>query len=609
MEKIKENRSRLIPIVETISFVGRQNIPLRGHRDDGQLDVDNNSPINEGNFRALLKFRIQSGDIQLRNHLESSSVRSTYISKTTQNELIICCGQEILSAIISRIQKAVFYGIIFDETTDVSHKSQLSLVIRYIYDNTIREDFIQFIDLHDEIMKEDTINNEKLMEPKVTGSKLGKIVVKTLESLNLDLKNCIAITTDGCSMMVSETCGAVEEVLKVATNAVHCPCYNHYLNNSLSASSDVQIIRNSVGTMKETISFFNASAKRSNTLRKIMGGQLCGLCETRWIERHDGVLQFRVLLPKIIETLNHVSQWQDSKTSSKANALKIVLCESNFLVAVVCLSDVLNTTQSLSYFLQKKQIDLKSAQDMVQDTLKLLQRKRENCEEKFRSFFEEVKNIANDIGVEIKMPRVARIQRNRDNYPVNGPETYFRQAVYIPVLDNVMTDLKNRFSTEALDLYSFSVLFPDSVTSKDSTLSKEAVKKLCNRYSTFFKECPEVLEISLTTELEMWHMQCDRRNYDSSISAMRLFNCCDVEIYPLLHTLFKIFLTMPSSGASAERSFSTLKRLKTYLRSTTTEERLNGLALLHIHYDIEVNVDQIINRYAKTCKHRLNFML
>ena len=84
-------------------MVGK-NIAFRGHRDDGPLNID--SPINEGNFRELLKFRIQSGDRQLKIHLDNSSLRATYISKTTQNDLINCCSDHILSVIINRIKEA-----------------------------------------------------------------------------------------------------------------------------------------------------------------------------------------------------------------------------------------------------------------------------------------------------------------------------------------------------------------------------------------------------------------------------------------------------------------------------------------------------------------------
>lgn len=108
----------------------------------------------------------------------------------------------------------------FDETTDVSNTTQLSLNIRYTDDVNIFESFVGFIDLR----KENLDTNEENAEPKMTGIKVGKTVIKALENLNL--KNCIAITTDGCSTMVSEVRGAVRTVQQ---EAVYSHCYNHAL--------------------------------------------------------------------------------------------------------------------------------------------------------------------------------------------------------------------------------------------------------------------------------------------------------------------------------------------------------------------------------------------
>ena len=47
--------------------------------------------------------------------------------------------------------------------------------------------------------------------------------------------------------------------------------------------------------------------------------------------------------------------------------------------------------------------------------------------------------------------------------------------------------------------------------------------------------------------------------------------------------LLRIYFSVPVTSATAERSFSCLKRIKTYLRSTMTDNRLNNLFLLHIH--------------------------
>ena len=60
------------------------------------------------------------------------------------------------------------------------------------------------------------------------------------------------------------------------------------------------------------------------------------------------------------------------------------------------------------------------------------------------------------------------------------------------------------------------------------------------------------------------------------------------ECFPMLLKCIQIAMTMGVSTASAERSFSSLRRLKTYLRSTMTQERLSNLALLYIERDVSI---------------------
>ena len=145
----KENRKRLRPIVETVIFLGRQNIAFRGHRDDGTLDWDDSSDdsgsdsdndegsesvvSNRGNFRAALKYRIRGGDVDLMHHLKTAGANATYISKTTQNQLIDACREEITAEIIRQIKQAKYYSIMFDETTDASTIEQLSISFRSVH--------------------------------------------------------------------------------------------------------------------------------------------------------------------------------------------------------------------------------------------------------------------------------------------------------------------------------------------------------------------------------------------------------------------------------------------------------------------------------------------
>jgi hypothetical protein len=55
--------------------------------------------------------------------------------------------------------------------------------------------------------------------------------------------------------------------------------------------------------------------------------------------------------------------------------------------------------------------------------------------------------------------------------------------------------------------------------------------------------------------------------------------------------------------------FSNICSLKTWLRSRIGQHRLISLALLHVHNDIIVPIDKTINKFAKTKKRNLKFVI
>ncbi|CAN7988762.1 unnamed protein product, partial [Ixodes hexagonus] len=497
LQQVKENRHRLVPIVESIIFSGRQNIPLRGHRDDDTLlqrANDGSSTSNEGNFRELLRFRVSSGDTALQEHLLSASSTATYISKTTQNELIECCEEEILTILMQWVHEAGIYSLMFDETTDMSHASQLSLVLRYVHKNKVREDFVQFVDPRNDAEASDSCT----AEPVLTGKVLGERVVQMLRNIGLDLEKCVGIATDGCSVMTSELCGAVNEIKQHAPNAVHCPCFNHALNLSLSRSSRAQAVKNAAGIMKEVISFFTASSKRSKVLKDTLGSQLKGLCETRWVERHDSVIQFRQSLPSVSKALDVVAKWQ--------------------------------------------------------------------------------------------------------------------KAVYLPLLDNVLEDLKSRFSSEALCVHSLFAFIPSFRRSTAEEDYNTEITGLAQRYCSYVGHDGTTAKELIGAELRLWKAKWRRESEDGAAipsTAIGALGMCDDEVYPSVKTFLQLLATLPVSVASAERSFSTLRRLKTWLRSEMSETRLTGLALLNIHRDITINNENVIDRFSSrnSGRRRLAFVL
>ena len=63
-------------------------------------------------------------------------------------------------------------------------------------------------------------------------------------------------------------------------------------------------------------------------------------------------------------------------------------------------------------------------------------------------------------------------------------------------------------------------------------------------------------------------------------------------------TALRLLGTVPVTTCECERSVSSLHRLKTYMRGTMSQERLNGLALLHTHRHMSLNIEELVDKFA-----------
>ncbi|CAJ2670771.1 unnamed protein product [Trifolium pratense] len=77
--------------------------------------------------------------------------------------------------------------------------------------------------------------------------------------------------------------------------------------------------------------------------------------------------------------------------------------------------------------------------------------------------------------------------------------------------------------------------------------------------------------------------------------------------FPNTIIAYRILLTIPVTVASAERSFSKLKLLKSYLRSTMLQERLNGLAMIAIENDLleSIQFEDLVDEFVSQNVRRM----
>nr|XP_047132966.1 zinc finger MYM-type protein 1-like isoform X2 [Hydra vulgaris] len=225
-DNIFRNRQILFSISRAILFCCRQNIPLRGHRDDAKhLALQCN---NAGNFQCFLDLMALCGDKILSDHFKNGPKNATYRSKTVQNELIDICADVVRSLLTNRIKKANFFSILADEASDVSQTEQMAVVVRYVDECCkVKEDFLKFVSCNSGL----------------TGVLLSTKIKKSIHKLGLEMSYCRGQGYDGAGNMAGHLCGVAALILKDFPKAPYIHCYSHQLNLCVAKACAIPSIR------------------------------------------------------------------------------------------------------------------------------------------------------------------------------------------------------------------------------------------------------------------------------------------------------------------------------------------------------------------------------
>ena len=191
------------------------------------------------------------------------------------------------------------------------------------------------------------------------------------------------------------------------------------------------------------------------------------------------------------------------------------------------------------------------------------------------------------------MPRINAHQRNHENHPVDSAKEYYRRSMYFPYLDVCLEQLRERFTAHPTTVYGLRSLLPAYVIDADIGNLRAAAEA----YECFLPEGAKCFEAELMWWKAYWARQPSDCRPGNVLNALKVAR--QLETYSITETLLQIFATLPVTTATGERSFSALKLIKTYLRTSMQENRLNALALLYINNDIKLDYSQVIDQFAK----------
>uniref|UniRef100_A0A3B1JLC4 HAT C-terminal dimerisation domain-containing protein n=1 Tax=Astyanax mexicanus TaxID=7994 RepID=A0A3B1JLC4_ASTMX len=248
-------------------------------------------------------------------------------------------------------------------------------------------------------------------------------------------------------------------------------------------------------------------------------------------------------------------------------AIKRVLQEiaMNTMVTDLLRHECLEKQKLLSDMLQSPSLDLSKAVDLVEALIQTLNDYRN--ESFFDSLWNEVLTTAEqcDTAVQPTAKRQKKLSSKLGGHCVLSTvgqkrsdseleKESFRTGFFYPVLDHILTELNRRFSSRKnCDLMNgIQALNPKS----DGFLKEDTLFSFAKMYESNIED--------LGHELHQF-----RRILKGKYKLVPLQLC-------------KVAVSIPVTTASCERSFSTLKLVKTYLRSTMTDERLSNLGVLSI---------------------------
>ena len=75
-----------------------------------------------------------------------------------------------------------------------------------------------------------------------------------------------------------------------------------------------------------------------------------------------------------------------------------------------------------------------------------------------------------------------------------------------------------------------------------------------------------------------------------------------------IFTLIKIAMTFPLTSNIDERSFSQMRIIKNYLRSTMSDNRLSNLAVIKINKDLEIDITKVVDKFASKKERKLDLL-
>jgi len=339
--------------------------------------------------------------------------------------------------------------------------------------------------------------------------------------------------------------------------------------------------------------------------------KVLNVCKTRWLERIDGLDRFFDLFVPLYNCFEGMSLDVDGNCNEKTRTggahFFNLMGNFRFIVSLVFTKNLLDRCEPATRALQSSTMDILAAVETISSLCSVAQDLRKNADDIHTEWYQQSLDLASKCEIDEWKPRTSSIQKSRNNVPADTISGYYKRSLTIPLFDKFVADIDMRFGDTAITAYQGLAILPSRVVSKDSFKSLLTWEKqflaFANAYQTdlpFFER--------IEGEIEAWQSDWKSSKIEPPKSLSQTLQLIDFPGYENIKEALKILATLPITSCECERSFSSLRLLKTFNRTTMGDERLDELALVYIHQDREPDLQRISQKFF-SMKNRRNDLI
>ena len=281
---------------------------------------------------------------------------------------------------------------------------------------------------------------------------------------------------------------------------------------------------------------------------------------------------------------------------ARLHGISLHMTKFSFLFGVSLGERLLKHSDNLSRALQSSTLSAAEGQKMANLTVSTLEKLR--TEAHFELFWCETTAKADKEGVETpELPRKKRapirFDAGSNPHNANTVKEHYR-PMYFEALDLLVNCIKRRFNQPSYQIFmNLENLLINAIKGCSYT---EEFKKVVDTYGD------DINQYQLNAQLQMLQLQMNEEN-PSINDVVKFLLEHGNSLFSEITTVLLLLLVIPATNAVSERSFSSLRRVKTYLRTSMTQKRLNSLMILHVHKDKTDNLDLLKVANEFVCDH------